>query len=632
MVKVRIMGPRAELPAALATIQRLAILHLASPARREGLTCKPPSPEEKRRRRQLVDAVDEIDAAMKALGLPSEEEASRGGGGSGGADDSQDLPSALRLAHRVSRVARKLSQSIETLREERELLRKYRELFDVFRDVLASQERWPNAAAFEVVIRPTDDEHLERLRAALEVEIGDSFELRWRRLASEEIALLVLVPESLRERVEAWLQESSLEEVALPEEYEARGLADAIPAMLERLSEVERQLTEREGERRGLAGSKVEELRRARILLCEQIERLDALAASASTEHAFVIDGWLPSECVPRLETYLKDHVSPTVVISVLGRESWKSEDAPVVLSNPRIFRPFETIVRLLPLPRYGSIDPTPFVAVFFPMFFGLILGDLGYGALLVILALLLRRGSAEGSLRRSIAEVIGACAIFTLIFGALYGEFFGDLGHRWFGLRPLWFDRSEAVLPFLGLALALGLVHILLGLGLGVFTAFHRSRKEALGKGVAFLMVVLIVVALLAVFEVLPRGLFVPAVVVLLIAFPVLVATEGLLAPIELLTTVGNVLSYARVMALGTASVMLAVVANRMVGSLGSVAIGAIFALLFHLVNFALGLFSPTIHALRLHYVEFFGKFYSPGGTQYHPFGGSTSGGAISR
>jgi V/A-type H+-transporting ATPase subunit I len=74
--------------------------------------------------------------------------------------------------------------------------------------------------------------------------------------------------------------------------------------------------------------------------------------------------------------------------------------------------------------------------------------------------------------------------------------------------------------------------------------------------------------------------------------------------------------------MALGTASVMLAIVANKLAGAVGSALIGALFALLFHLVNFGLGLFSPTIHALRLHYVEFFGTFYSPGGTRYEPLG----------
>jgi len=74
--------------------------------------------------------------------------------------------------------------------------------------------------------------------------------------------------------------------------------------------------------------------------------------------------------------------------------------------------------------------------------------------------------------------------------------------------------------------------------------------------------------------------------------------------------------------MALGTASVMLAVVGQPDGGAMGSAVVGVLLALLFHLVNFALGLFSPAIHALRLHYVEFFGKFYSPGGVEYRPFG----------
>jgi len=134
--------------------------------------------------------------------------------------------------------------------------------------------------------------------------------------------------------------------------------------------------------------------------------------------------------------------------------------------------------------------------------------------------------------------------------------------------------------------------------------------------------MILLIILALLAAVGVLPGGFFTPAVIGLLVAFPVLIVLEGLVAPIELLSTIGNILSYARIMALGVASVMLAVVANRMVGAIGSVAVGIVFALLFHLVNFAIALFSPTIHALRLHYVEFFGKFYSPGGVRYQPFG----------
>jgi V/A-type H+/Na+-transporting ATPase subunit I len=300
-----------------------------------------------------------------------------------------------------------------------------------------------------------------------------------------------------------------------------------------------------------------------------------------------------------------------------------------VVLSNPRLLRPFETLIRLMPLPHYGTIDPTPFVAVFFPAFFGLMLGDIGYGAVLAALGLLLHARSKPGTVLRNVSEIIGPCALFSIIAGFLYGELFGDLGTRWLGLRPIAFSREEALIPFLLLAVALGAVHILLGLGLGVASNIRRHPRAAAGRGVSALMIVLIILALLAAVDVLPKGFFTPAVVALLVAFPVLIVLEGVVAPIELLSTIGNILSYARIMALGVASVMLAVVANRMVGAIGSVAVGIMFALLFHLVNFAIALFSPTIHALRLHYVEFFGKFYSPGGVRYEPFGHWTRGAA---
>jgi len=211
---------------------------------------------------------------------------------------------------------------------------------------------------------------------------------------------------------------------------------------------------------------------------------------------------------------------------------------------------------------------------------------------------------------------------VFTVLAGALFGELFGDLGRRWLGLHPIAFNREEALIPFLILAVSLGAVHVVLGLALGVAANIRHHPRHALGRGMSLAMLIAIICALLATVHVLPDALVTPAVIVLLVAFPVLIFAEGVVAPIELLSMVGNVLSYARIMALGVASVMLAVVANRMVGAIGSVAVGVVFALLFHLVNFAIALFSPTIHALRLHYVEFFGKFYSPGGVRYQPFG----------
>jgi V/A-type H+-transporting ATPase subunit I len=388
-----------------------------------------------------------------------------------------------------------------------------------------------------------------------------------------------------------------------------------------RLSELDGEIAAVAASARRLGRRLGPRLAQARQVLHDGLLELEASALAGGTRRFFVVDGWAPVSDVPRITARLADAFGAEVVVETLAREQWAGEEAPVVLRNPRIFRPFEIVMRLVPLPRYGTVDPTPFVAVFFPMLFGVVLGDIGYGLVLALVALLLRRGSRTETVRRSLSEIAGACAAFAVIFGVLYGELFGDLGHRWLGLEALALAREEAIVPFLLLAVALGVVHLAIGLGLGVVGAIRTDPKRAAGHGVTLAMLLLVVVALLAALEVLPSALFTPAVVALLVGFPLLVLLEGLTAPIELLSTLGRVLSYARVMALGTASVMLAVMANRLAGALGSAVVGALFALLFHLVNFAIGVFSPVIHVLRLHYVEFFGTFYSPGGVPYRPF-----------
>jgi V/A-type H+-transporting ATPase subunit I len=407
----------------------------------------------------------------------------------------------------------------------------------------------------------------------------------------------------------------------MPRRFAGRTLGELLPELDARREAVDRELGDLRNRREALARQDGPDLAQARAAVADRLMTLGVREQVGTTSRSFIVEGWLPAAAFDRLTGHLSARLGPEVVIEAVSREEWSGEDAPVVLHNPRLFRPFETVTRMLPLPRYGTIDPTPFVGVFFPMFFGLILGDIGYGLVLAGLALLLRHRGAPGSTLRAVAEILGACAGFSVLFGLAFGEFFGDLGRRWFGLHPLLLDREEALLPFLGLAVAIGFVHILLGLVLGIINNVRGHPRHAVGQGAAAVMVVTITVALLAAVKVLPGGFFTPAVVILLAAFPVLVIAEGIIAPIEFLSTLSNILSYARIMALGTASVMMAVVANRLAGTMGGVVVGLLFGLLFHLVNFALGIFAPTIHGLRLHYVEFFGKFYSPGGQEYRPF-----------
>ena len=612
MVHVRVMGPRARLGEALAVIQDVGLLHLAAAPEAGPLRFNTLTAAESRRRRQLLRILEDIDAILEGPVQPAS---------TGGAPATPECPRWARLARRVRRTPTLLNNRAAALEEEQALLIKYQGFFSAFEALLAARSLQPGISAFHVVLRADQAETLPALKQALGQVLGDACETLSRQLPGGETALLLLVLASRAAEVERLLAQTRVQEVPIPSGY-GPTLLEGVPRMRQRTSEIPVELDALRRERAELLRAHATDLTGARITLRDHLAQMEAFALTAVSPHIFVLDGWLPAGNEPRLSRALDKAFGGNVVVETIDRTDWQGEDAPVVLRNPRLFRPFELLTGMLPLPRYGTIDPTPYVAVFFPMFFGLMLGDAGYGVAVALLALGLHRRSAPGSTRRAIAEVAGPCALFSIVFGVLFGEYFGDLGRRWFGLHPLWLDREQAIVPFLVLTLALGLVHVVLGLVLGALAGARTHSRQAIGRGLSAAMILLIAVALLGVFEILPRSVLTPAVVGLLIAFPILILLEGIVAVVELVTAIGHILSYARIMALGTASVMLAIVANRLAGAVGSAAVGVLFALLFHLVNFGLGLFTPTIHALRLHYVEFFGTFYTPGGTRYQPLG----------
>jgi V/A-type H+-transporting ATPase subunit I len=175
-------------------------------------------------------------------------------------------------------------------------------------------------------------------------------------------------------------------------------------------------------------------------------------------------------------------------------------------------------------------------------------------------------------------------------------------------------------------MTLAVGATHITLGLILGVWEAIRdRSRNHLLERGGMLIGIISLFLLVGVLLKVLPNGFMTPAVAGMIIGIVVLGSSLGwlgiLLGPIEFIGLIGNVLSYLRIAAIGLASVYLAKVANDIAGNIGNLVVGVIIAVLIHALNLALGVFSPTIHSLRLHYVEFFRKFYEGGGRLYEPY-----------
>ena len=432
---------------------------------------------------------------------------------------------------------------------------------------------------------------------------------------------LLTTEKDLADQLKDSLRGNHIPEITLPSYLEGLSIQDKIKAAGTRHDELTVELA-------GIDGESSQFAQRWRGLY-ENVaawleKRLSLLKTSASlyeTDRCFVVFGWIPSARLDNLRESLAAKHGDTVVVEEKEILRQDLDEVPVALRNPPYFRPFELLVRLLPLPRYTSVDPTPFIGIFFPLIFGMILGDVGYGLVLLLVAAGLVGFVKRNRTLRQAGQILLVAALYTIIFGAVYGEYFGDFGTRVLGLPAGFVDRRTSIMPMLYFAMAVGSVHVVLGLVLGVLSALKgRRTKEAAFRLGSILVVLCLAGILVSYFAPVAALIRKPLIVVSLVIAPVLLLTGGLLAPFELLRHLGNIVSYARIMAVGLASVLLAHVANSLAGTAGSVWMGVTVAVLLHAFNILLGVFAPTIHALRLHYVEFFSKFVEPGGRRYRP------------
>jgi V/A-type H+-transporting ATPase subunit I len=469
--------------------------------------------------------------------------------------------------------------------------------------------------------------------------------------------VIIVVQQKDRGNVDQALLEAQFQAVPIPDENGVAG---------DRIGYYESQILARKGEMEEI-NRKLDDIRtrhRYLFLACHEllsadVEMAEAPLRFATTGQSFVVEGWVPTVHLERLKEGIHYATGGKVFVYVCEPDE-VTDVPPTEYRNPAFARPTEMLMDVYSRPRYNEIDPTLIVSIIFPIFFGIILGDVGYGAVLLVLSLALHR-FLKGDEARRLAIILRNASISSIIFGILFSEIFG-FSLPW---KPVVFSRhlnigghagghGPDVTGLMIMAIWIGVLQITLGRVLGMVNHARQDhgshRVKAVLANLGWIMVlwgILLMIWASFPMPLMPDLTGIPSVgmgfnfasiggLVMIVLGVLFIVLDSPLEVVELPTILSHVLSYARLVGVGLSSVAISMVVNFIaigliiepqLESLTAfgvilIIIGGIVLVVGHLLNTILGMLGGALQSLRLQYVEFFTKFYKGGGRKYNPFG----------
>jgi V/A-type H+/Na+-transporting ATPase subunit I len=361
-------------------------------------------------------------------------------------------------------------------------------------------------------------------------------------------------------------------------------------------------------------------------------DKQNVLHRLAGTRQTFYLEGWIPS----RLTAPVTKALASRFTIAFDSRAALADENYPILLHNNKLIKPYEVVVEMFNPPLPSEVDPTPVLAPFYFLFFGMMLSDVGYGLLLTIIcALALFKFKVKGRMRQTF-KLFFQCGLSAIFWGLMFGGYFGDMvtviSSNRIVIPPILFDPLKNPTILMLVSVGFGIIHLFTGMATKMFILIRSGDWQGAVLDVVpwYLLILGLPLTIAGIGNPITSYLAIAgaAIIILFSARksrnPFARIGQGLYTLYGITSYLGDILSYTRVLALVLATSVIAMVVNK-IGFLGGPSIVGfiifiLVAILGHGINFALSVLSAYIHTSRLHFVEFFGKFYQGGGRLWKP------------
>lgn len=532
-----------------------------------------------------------------------------------------DADALVEHVESIRTTLRKKDEELKELREKEALLRKWSVLDFYPKDIFKHPY---TKTKMGTIPQATDNAYLEGLKQSELISVHEVYHTR------EEIGLLVTYPRKAQQAAKEELAKAHFSIVWYAfEEAPSIELEKNLKAQ-QAVVEAKKKVLEDLQEEKDL----LRQLQLSSEVTYNELQKEQAKNELVNGQHVFVLQGWMTQKAAETVEGQLKEKLGEgEYVFLPLEISEGEYEEVPTVLENNAFLQPFENLTEMYGLPKYGELDPTPFTAPFYLVFFGMMAADLGYGALLWLgTFIMLKFFHFDKGMTRNL-KFFHLLSYPVMIWGIVFGSAFGaDLP-----FQPL--SLSKDLITIMILSIIFGVIQIMVGLSLGAYSNLKKKAyTDAYTSHLGWLAIITGIILYVLGGMVLNISWIatIGSSIAIIAAVAILVVTvltsenkwgglaSGLYNLYGISGYVADVVSYTRLMALAVSGGSIASAFNMLVGFLPPVArftAGIFLIVALQGLNIFLSFLGAYVHGLRLQFVEFFGKFYDGGGHALKPF-----------